>query len=136
MWNQTTMYKQTGSKLWNQTNQTDFLGRENDSTMWNHFVHSLVPHCGTSFFTQRVSQYINHQLSIVWTDFLGRETVPQCGTIMSTQKVSLYCRKLFVYVWLTLWVKKLVPQCGIKLLTNRFHIVEQLPRPRKSVRFL
>ena len=68
----------------------------------------------------------------IQTDFLG----PHCGTIVSTQKVSLYCRKLFVYVWLTLWVKKLVPQCGIKLLTNRFHIVEQLPRPRKSVRFL
>merc|ERR1739836_5503 len=53
---------------------TDFLGRENGSTMWIQFVHSLVPHCGTIIPTQKVSPYyIYHQISIVWTDFLGRE---------------------------------------------------------------
>ena len=40
-------------------------------TFW---VGKTVPQCGTIIPTQKVSPYyIYHQLSIVWTDFLGRE---------------------------------------------------------------
>ena len=64
---------------------TDFLGRDNGSTMWNQTMDKLVPHCGTVSRPRKSVHTIESWWFMYWLTLWVKKLVPQCGTKLWTK---------------------------------------------------